>query len=718
MRRATEASPRVTGRSRAPAAEELADDARDAAVTHLSRRLWHAELRSAEAARAIAESEARLDAVLHSTSWRVTAPLRVFSARYAAAARFLRRTAKVVWWTVTLQLARRLGERRAAIKDAERATRKRPPEEYSDWASKFDTLDESDVEGMTALYEALERRPLVSVVMPVFDPPEDVLRAAIESVRDQVYAEWELCIANDASTKPHVDSVLDEYARADSRIRVVRRSSNGGISAASNSALAVARGELVALLDHDDLLRPHSLLLSVLPFLEDARVGFVYSDADRVDEEGRRISHYFKPDWSPALLLCQNYLCHLSVIRADLIRAVGGFRSAYDGSQDWDLNLRVTEVLPPEGVAHVPHVLYHWRAIAGSVAAEGHDAKPYAADAARNAVEDHLSRTGRPGYVLPVGDHQKVRFFVRHPEPHVSVVVPSTGRRELLEPCIDGLLSRTTYEPLDVVVAVDESAYDDLPTRRFLRELESRPGVRLQTYGSRAFNYALTINEAVASTASPLVLLLNDDTEVVYDDWLDAMVGYAQEERVGAVGGLLVYPDATIHSAGMLVGARSIAEPRYHRRHADVAGYANRARLPQDVSAIGGACMLVSRRAFDDVGGLDVSFPVAYNEVDFCLRLRRAGWRIVYVPDAVLIHHGSASFGTHQLGREEEHQRDAIRMQERWGDVLLDDPFHNPNLDLDASNPSRLASPPRVEYPWRKTRALDSNVHHRRAVRT
>ena len=676
------------------------------AVEHLRRRLWHAERRLAEAREAAAQSEHTLAALYQSTSWRVTAPLRLLSSRRAWLGRLVRGGAKASWWTLTLQLPRRLRERREAIVRAERAA-KRPPEAYADWVREFDTLDDSDLEGMTALYASLERRPLVSVVMPVFDPPEQALREAIDSVRAQVYADWELCIADDCSTKPHVGRVLDEYELLDDRVRVVRRARTGGISAASNSALEIARGELVALLDHDDLLRPHSLLLSVMPFVDDPRIGFVYSDADKVDEHGRRVSHYFKPDWSPLLLLCQNYLCHLSVIRADLVRAAGGFRSAYDGSQDWDLNLRVTELLPPEGVAHVPHVLYHWRAIPGSVASQGvADAKPYAIDAARRAVEDHLARTGRDGYVLPVGDHQKARFFVGEPKPCVSVVVPSTGRRDLLEPCLEGLLSRTAYDALEIVVPVNEAAHEDPATRAFLAELASRPHVRLQTYAARPFNYALTVNEAVAATDTPFVLLLNDDTEVVDEDWLDAMVGYVQEESVGAVGGMLVYHDGTIHSAGMLVGARSIAENRYHRRPAGIPGYASRARLPQDLSAVVGACMLVRREAFVEVGGLDVSFPVAYNDIDFCLKLPRAGWRIVYAPDAVLVHRGSASFETHQHGREKEHMRDAARMQERWGRTLLDDPTHNPNLELNASDPSRPAWPPRVPYPWRRRATL------------
>jgi GT2 family glycosyltransferase len=673
-----------------------------AAIDHLSHRLWTAEQRLAEASKIIAESMDRLDAVYSSTSWRVTAPLRHFSTRFHGIAGPVRRIAKVVWWTFSLQLRRRLRQRKAAIAAGKRLAHLSPREAYAQWVEEYDTLDESDAEGMAALYATLKDPPLVSILMPVFNPPEQVLREAIESVISQAYTNWELCIGDDGSSEPHVRRMLDGYEQSTDRIRVVRRSLNGGISAASNSALEIAQGELVALLDHDDLLRPHSLLLSVLRFQTDPRIGFVYSDADCIDEHGERFSHHFKTDWNPALLPCQNCMGHLSVIRTELVRSVGGFRPEFDGSQDWDLALRVTERLPPEGIAHVPHVLYHWRAIAGSVALEGLAAKPYAADAARRAAEEHMRRIGRRGYVLPVGSHQKVRFLLPAPRPRVSVVVPSTGRPDLLEPCIEGLLTKTRYDELEVVVIVEETAWQNASTRRFLTSLESRSRVRVGTYPTRPFNFALTVNEAVAATDTPLVLLLNDDIEVVYDDWLDAMVGYAEEERVGAVGGMLIYPDSSIHSAGMLIGARSIAENRYHRRPSTVPGYANRARLPQDVSAVVGACMLVRRAAFDEVGGLDISFPVAYNDVDFCLKLRRDGWRIVYVPDAVLTHRGSASFETHQRGRENEHELDAARMRQRWGSALDDDPMHNPNLALDASNPSRLAFPPRVAYPWRR----------------
>ena len=232
--------------------------------------------------------------------------------------------------------------------------------------------------------------------------------------------------------------------------------------------------------------------------------------------------------------------------------------------------------------------------------------------------------------------------------------------------------------------------------------MAAEPRVRLLAYPRRPFNYAQVMNEAIAQTAADLVLSLNDDVEMLYEDWLESLVGYALEDRVGAVGGLLVYPDGTIYSAGMLLGARGVAEHLYHRRRWEIGGYSNRARLPQDLSAVVGTCMLVRREAFVGVGGLDESFPVAYNDIDLCLRLRRDGWRVIYQPDAVLVHHGSASFGTYQRGRDEEHTRDAERMRARWGAALTDDPMHNPNLELDASYPDRLAFPPRVSYPWRR----------------
>lgn len=689
---------------------ELADERRMTAW--LQRELWLSEQRLTRSNIERERMLLRLDAIARSTSWIVTAPLRFVGRRLPRTARLVRRVGKVLIWTVTLRLpselaARRTGRARVRVLEA-----RDREETYENWVAAYDTFTKADLEEMDALAKSIEYRPLVSVLLPVYNTPARYLRQAIESVLAQRYENWELCIADDASTQKHVRSILAGYESHNPRIRVAFRSENGGISAASNAALGLARGELVALLDHDDTLRPHALLLAVREFARGDHVAWVYSDEDKIDKQGRRSGPYFKPDWNPALLLSQNYLCHLSVIRTELVREAGGFRSDFDGSQDWDLALRVTERLPREAVAHVPHVLYHWRAIPGSTAA-GPEAKPYAIEAARRATEEHLRRVGTPGYVLPRHTHQRIRYLAPS-RPLVSALVPSTGHPELLGPCVSGLLERTDYDELEVLVAVDEAAYGGSQAE-LMDWLESHERVRVVTVPEGPFNYAKTINHAAARADGELLLLVNDDVEVVDPGWLAIVVGYALQDRVGAVGTLLHYPDGTIQHAGMLLGAGGLAEILYNGRLPMTAGYLNRAQLPQDLSAIAGACMLVRREAFADVGGLDESFPVAYNDVDFCLRLQERKWRILYVPDAALVHHESASFGSYHHGREEAHQRDAARMLERWGATLEDDPMHNPNLALDATNPARLAFPPRVDYPWRTTGDGSAPDAHARA---
>jgi GT2 family glycosyltransferase len=680
----------------------------DRHVDWLQRAIRRREAALSEQQEAIDELRHELESVYASTSWRLTAPLRGFSSSHGRAAAVLRTALRLAYWTATLRLPRRLRSLRAAREAARRDDRRRRELSYERWIELYDTLTSDDLGALRSLANALDETPLVSVVMPVFDPPEWALVEAIQSVLDQVYENWELCIADDASTEPHVRRVLDAYARRDPRIRVVYRASNGGISAASNSALEIAQGELVALLDHDDVIRPHALLLVVREFAADERVGFVYSDEDQIDEHGRRYGHNFKPDWDPTLLLSQNYVCHFAVFRIELVREGGGFRSEYDGSQDWDLALRVSSMLPSEGVAHIPHVLYHWRAIPGS-AALGVAAKPYAVDAGRRAAADHLRGRGQRCYLVPVGTHQSVRYALPDPPPSVSAIVPSTGDPTLLDACIRSLLDDTDYPSLDVVVVVSEEAR--VRQRRYLTELERDPRVHLHTYAERAFNYAWAVNFGAAKAAGELLLLLNDDIRAARDDWLEAMVGQVLQDGVGAAGALLLYEDRTIQHAGMLLGAGD-AKHLYRRRPAGIAGYVNRARLPRGVSAVTGACMLVRRELFVALDGMDEALEVAYNDVDLCLKLRRAGWRIVFVPDAILYHRESASFGSLTLGREDAFSAERRRIRTRWHDEVEDDRFHNPNLALDAAYPSRLAFPPRRPYPWRRDELPQGPARH------
>ena len=615
-------------------------------------------------------------------------------------ARLIRRGGKALWWTVTLQLPNRLRARNEGIESARRSESERERHTYAEWVARYDTIEPDEWTVMRLAVASLSYRPLVSLVMPVYDTPERFLREAIDSVLAQVYEHWELCIGDDASTEPHVQRVLAEYARRDKRIRIVRLHTNGGISAASNAAFALARGELLGLVDHDDLLRSHALFLVVHAFAERPELQFVYSDEDKIDASGSRFNPYFKPDWNPALLLSQNYINHFSVIRTDLVRAAGGFRPAFDGSQDWDLYLRITRSLPPEAIGHVPHVLYHWRVAAGS-AAGGPNAKPHAIEAAQRAIVDHLASLGLEASLTTVDAvHQSVRFVLTR-SPSVTAIIPSTGRPQLLGRCVESLLRQTRYEALDVMVVVSEGASDDVDTGSFLRSLQTDPRVRVLTYPRRSFEYAWANNWAARQVRGEFLLLLNDDTEVLEEDWLSVMVGHALQDQVGAVGALLLYPDGTIQHAGVLLGVGHVADHLYRGQAAGSGGYQNRARLNQDLSAVTGACMLLRREAFEEVGGFDESFAVAYNDVDLCLRLRRAGWRVVFTPDAVLCHQETASFGAHALGREEAYQTEVAEMWRRWEEGLRSDPAHNPNLELDATHPGRPAFPPRVTYPWR-----------------
>lgn len=682
-----------------PEASSNVDGEAERHIEWLETAIRRRETTIARAEAEVADLRRRQDATYASTSWRVTSPLRRVSSRAPTVAGATLWALRLAYWTAMLRLPSRLRAERARRQLARSDARRRRERSYERWIARYDTLTRDDRDGMRALADTLPSQPLVSVLMPVFDPPERFLRAAIQSVVDQVYPRWELCIADDGSTKAYVRRVLEEYARSDERIRVVFRESNDGISAASNSALGLAGGELIGFLDHDDMLRPHSLLLAVRAFVEDRRLAFVYSDEDQIDEDGRRFSHNFKPDWDPTLLLSQNYVCHFAVLRAELVRDHGGFRTEYDGSQDWDLALRVTSSLRPAEIGHVPHVLYHWRAIPGSAALDIGE-KPYAVGAARRATSAHLRRSGRRGYIVPVGTHQDVRFGLPDPAPTVTAIVPSTGTPAILTGCIETLLARTEYPTLDVVVAVSERTRTEPGRRRYLDSLGSEPSIRVATYPEHDFNYAWVVNWAAQQVHGELLLLLNDDVTATTEDWLEAMVGHVLQDGVAAAGARLLYRDDTIQHAGMLLGDGK-AEHLYRGRHAGVPGYINRARLPRSASAVTGACMVVRRDAFEAVGRMDEGLEVAYNDVDLCLKLRQAGWRVVFVPGAVLYHDESSSFGSLSAGREEEFRAERLRVYDRWGRALEDDPFHNPNLALDPSYPSRLAFPPRVSYPWR-----------------
>lgn len=515
--------------------------------------------------------------------------------------------------------------------------------------------------------QALRYQPLISILTPVFETDEGLLRRAIDSVRGQAYDEWQLCLVNDGSQQPHVRAVLDEYAALDRRVRVQHLPYNMGISEASNCALQMAGGEFVALLDHDDELAPNALLEVAKLLGYNPDLDLVYSDEDKIQRDGRRFEPFFKPDWSPDLLLSMNYICHLAVFRRTLLIQIGGFRQGYDGSQDYDLLLRFTE--QTQRIAHIPQVLYHWRKIAGSAALSPHT-KPYAHEAGRRALEEALRRRRFEGSIdrLDPGMY-RIRYKLQG-KPLVSIIIPTRDAWSLLHQCLDSIENKTTYEPYEIIILDNES--NDQAT---LRYLDSLAGKHRVCRFPGPFNFSAISNFGASKANGDYFLFLNNDIQAIRPDWLTAMLEQAQRLEVGAVGARLLYPDRRIQHAGLVLSAVRPPAHAFRFQRPDEPGYHSFADVVRNCSAVTGACMMIRRRVFEEIGGFDPRFRLAYNDVDLCLRLRRKGYVIVYTPFAVLYHHESATRGTlHPLDEE-------ALYRQLWGEMISQgDPYYNPNL--------------------------------------
>jgi len=516
-------------------------------------------------------------------------------------------------------------------------------------------------------------RPVVSLVMPVFNVTEEWLRAAVDSVLAQLYPDWELCIVDDASTAPHIGPVLRAYAGADARIRLRVLDRNEGICGASNHALGLATGEFVGLLDHDDLLTEDALYEVVKRLNADPRLDFLYTDHDIRDDRGRRVRPFFKPDWSPDLLESMNYITHLCVFRRELVERLGGLRPGYEGSQDYDLILRVTEA--SDRIAHIPRPLYSWGEAPTSVVADP-GSKPYAHEAGRKALRDALARRGVSGDVVD-GLGAPYRYRVKREirgTPLVSVVIPTRDNWRLLDRCLRGLETRTAYRALEVLVVDNDSR--EPGTVSYLARLPHR----IVRY-PHPFDFARMNNLAAAEARGEYLLLLNDDTEVIEPHWLEAMLEHAQRPEVGAVGAKLLFPNRTIQHAGVIVGIHGKAGHAFWGFPADHPGYYDLARVVRNCSAVTAACLLTRKALFDELGGFDEAFAISYNDVDLCLRMRERGYLVVYTPYAVLYHHQSASRGPYDPVKDRQYEE---LLRQRWKRVFEEgDPYYNPHLTLE-----------------------------------
>lgn len=570
--------------------------------------------------------------------------------------------------------------------------------DYDYWLFKNANPNAADYQRMREMDAALAIRPLFSFVMPTYNTPDNLLRECLDGLLAQTYEDFEICIADDNSPNASVAETLIEYAERDSRVKFVKRKVNGHISAASNSALALASGDFIVLVDHDDIIPDYTLsvLAQYISRYPDADI--LFSDEDKITTSGHRLHPYFKCNFNKYLMYGHNMVSHLGVYRRSLVERVGGFRLGLEGSQDYDLLLRCFEQSDENRVVHIPHVLYNWRIIPGSTAMSA-DQKSYAVIAAQNAINGHFERQGMPlrsidGFAPGCTAVRPSHTF----DTPVTVIIPTRNGLDLLRPCIESILARDC-ENVEIIVV--DNGSDDPETLAYLKELGGRDDIRILT-DSGDFNFS-RINNAAAETARGEILcFLNNDTEVISADWLNRARTFLSMDEVGIVGARLLFPDGALQHFGIALGMgdHRIAGVPHLGFEGGSPGYFGKARLLQEVSAVTAACMFIRKADFMEVGGFDEELRVAYNDIDLCLKIREKDLKILVDPDITLTHKESRTRGSDKHGaRAQRLAQEAEWMRARWSQVLDNDPYYSPNLDLNRVD-FAYAAKPRSAWPW------------------
>lgn len=526
----------------------------------------------------------------------------------------------------------------------------------------------------------LKYRPLISIVIPVYNVKREYLQECIDSVLNQTYDNFEICIADDCSTNEETVNTLKEYEKRDKRIKVVYRKTNGHISEATNSAIEIATGEFIGLLDNDDILDEYALYEVVSKLNENKDLDMIYTDEDKLNSNGEYSYPNFKPDWSPDTFNSSNYICHFTVLRKSIVNKIGGFRSEYNGSQDYDLFLRFTE--QTNKICHIPRILYHWRVIEGSTAAAGSN-KNYAYEAGKLALEDSFKRKGIKANVEQIGNPQM--FYVNYlldKEPLISIIIPTRDKINILDRCLDSIFNKTNYKNFEVIV-VDNGSVEEETFKVFEQYKNKYKNFKVQREDCE-FNYSYLNNAAIKKCKGEYIVLLNNDTEVIYPNWLTDMVGYAAQPHVGCVGAKLLYPDTTIQHSGVVIGCGGVASHAYVGTGREAFGYMGRLISPFNWAAVTAACLMIKKSKFEEVDGLDEKLRVAYNDVDLNLKILEKGYYNVILPKVELFHYESISRGSDFDPKNKvRFMSEFDYMISKWKENIITDKFYNQNFSHD-----------------------------------
>lgn len=573
--------------------------------------------------------------------------------------------------------------------------------QYGDYGGWIKYNEPKDVDLKNQMKVKFQNQPKISVIVPMYKTKEKFFKDLVNCMINQTYSNWELCLADGS---PEKNDNLKKYYEKDERIKYKFLNENKGIAGNTNAAIDMATGDYIALLDHDDILAEYALYEVVYNINKFPNAEFLYSDEDKIDENDNRYDAYFKPDFAPDTLRCQNYICHFSIFKKELMQKLNGFKADYDGAQDYDIFLRMSEIVKPENIKHIPKILYHWRVHNESTAKLNSNAKNYAFEAGKKAIEDHLKRIGLKGTVSEgcIDGIYRIDYEVIG-NPKVSIIIPNKDGKDILKVCIDSILEKTTYKNYEIIVVENNSDTEEI--FEYYKEISQNEKIRVVNYNKnveiigneekelpqrvgelrKGFNYSAVINFGVRNSDGDYTIQLNNDTEVITPNWLEILLGFVQRKDVGAVGVKLYFPDETIQHAGIIVGIGGIAGNRFKSIPKNGHGYFAKESMIENLSAVTAACIITPRSIYEEVGYMDEGLAVAFNDVDFCLKIREKGYLVVYNPFVEFWHYESKTRGQENTpAKIKRFQGEICRFEQRWGEILDEgDPYYNINLSLD-----------------------------------